>query len=314
MSHTFPYYSADAYLKERFGEKIYKIALNAGFTCPNRDGTKGHGGCIYCSELGSREYASDLTSFSVHDALAEGRALFGEKKTGSRYIAYFQSYTNTYAPPRVLDALFREAMEEPDVVGISIATRPDCVNEECIAMLVKLMQEYPEKLLWLELGIQTIRDDTAMRINRCYPTAIVEDLLSRLSEANIPVILHFIVGLPGETVADLYEDISYVNHLIQQNISVFGIKLHMLHVIAGTTLAAHPEWYPTLTQDEYTDAIVGAIARLHPSVTVHRLTGDGPRLQTLAPKWSLNKRSVLNDIHRKLSTRGITQGCYQEEL
>lgn len=311
--HGRSYYSLDAYLKNTYGEKLYKIALDAGFTCPNRDGTLGYGGCIFCSAGGSGEYAvKTIGQACIKDQLAAGISLFGHKRIGRRFIAYFQAYTNTYGPLPHLHALYTEALREPTVAGISIATRPDCISEDVVTMLVNILEEFPDKFVWIELGLQTIHERTADLIRRGYPLSVYDNCVALLKQAHIPVVTHMILGLPGETEKHM---LSSVDHLNQ--IGTWGIKLQMLHVLRGTELASLYEQnsYRPLSQDAYTDLVIGCLEHLAPDIVVHRLTGDGPKETLIAPLWSLDKRGVLNTLHHTMKTRASYQGrLYTERL
>lgn len=304
--HGKPYYSLDAYLKNTYGEKLYKIAIDAGFTCPNRDGTLGREGCIFCSAGGSGDYAVKAAEhLSVREQLDAGIALFHHKKTGTRFIAYFQAYTNTYGPLPRLYELYREALDEPSVAGISIATRPDCVSVEIIAMLSGLQESYPDKFIWVELGLQTIHEPTAALIRRGYPLSVYDTCISMLHRAHIPVVTHVILGLPGELKEHM---LSTIEHLNRQ--AVWGIKLQLLHVLQGTGLAdlyAQGSYQP-LTQESYTSLVIECLEHLSPDIVIHRLTGDGPRDLLLAPRWSLDKRCVLNTLHRTMKLQSAYQG------
>lgn len=304
--HGKPYYSLDAYLKNTYGEKLYKIAIDAGFTCPNRDGTLGQEGCIFCSAGGSGDYAVKAAEhLSVREQLDAGISLMQRKKTGTRFIAYFQAYTNTYGPLPRLYALYREALDEPSVAGISIATRPDCVSVEIIAMLSGLQETYPDKFIWVELGLQTIHEPTAALIRRGYPLSVYDTCISMLHRAHIPVVTHVILGLPGELKEHM---LSTIEHLNRQ--AVWGIKLQLLHVLQGTGLAdlyAQGSYQP-LTQESYTSLVIECLEHLSPNIVIHRLTGDGPRDLLLAPRWSLDKRCVLNTLHRTMKLQSAYQG------
>lgn len=304
--HGKPYYSLDAYLKNTHGEKLYKIAIDAGFTCPNRDGTLGFDGCLFCSAGGSGDYAVKTAEhLSVREQLTAGIALFHHKKTGTRFIAYFQAYTNTYGPLPHLYALYREALDEPSVAGISIATRPDCISVEIIAMLSGLLEAYPDKFIWVELGLQTIHEPTAALIRRGYPLSVYDACVSMLHRAHIPVITHVILGLPGELKEHVLSTIEHLNRH-----GVWGIKLQLLHVLQGTGLADFyaQGGYQPLTQESYTGLVIDCLELLSPDIVIHRLTGDGPRDLLLAPRWSLDKCSVLNTLHRTMKLQGAYQG------
>lgn len=301
-----PYHSLDYELKKRFGEKIYKIALDAGMTCPNRDGTCGTRGCIFCSAGGSGEFAARKTSAktSIAAQLEQGRQYFGGKNVGRHFIAYFQAYTNTYAPAARLEALYREALDEPAVVGISIGTRPDCLGGDVFELLDQLNKEYRDKQIWIELGLQTIHEDTAALIRRGYPLTVFEQAVTRLKEISLPIIAHVIIGLPGEDRAMMLETCRYLS---ERGIS--GIKLQLLHILKNTDLV---ELYRKKTFDipdmmEYIDIIISCLEILPPGMVIHRVTGDGPKNLLLAPLWSLDKRRVLNTLHQEMRRRGTWQ-------
>jgi len=305
--HGKPYYSLDAYCRNTYSEKLYKIAVDAGMTCPNRDGTKGSRGCIFCSQGGSGDFAVKCTGRSVTEQIREGLSLFREKKTGSRFIAYFQAYTNTYAPPARLRALYTQALAAPETAGISVATRPDCLPEEVLSLLAELQRSFPDKFIWIELGLQTVHDKTADYIRRGYPLSCFTQAVHALNRLRIPVIVHIILGLPGETDSHVYETIDFLNSL-----PVSGIKLQLLHILQHTDLADEYARgaFTTLTLEHYTDLVIRCLERLRPDIVIHRLTGDGPRDLLIAPRWSLDKRKVLNTIHRKMNIQNTFQGKY----
>ena len=298
-----PYYSLDAYFKNTFQHKCYKIALDAGMTCPNRDGSLGSRGCIFCSAGGSGDFAASAGSIDAQ--LAEGLAKFGDKKVGSSFMAYFQAYTNTYAPVEKLRAIYTEALSHPDVCGTSIATRPDCLGDDVLCLLQELTLAFPDKLLWVELGLQTIHPETARYIRRGYPLFVFEEAVRKLKDINIPYIVHVILGLPGEQKSSMYGTIEYLN-----NFAPFGIKLQLLHVLKNTDLATDYAngLFSTLEKDEYLDILIGCMERLSPEIVIHRVTGDGPKDLLIAPTWSLNKRDVLNSLHREMKQRNSYQG------
>ena len=298
-----PYHSLDYYLKNTYGEKIYKIALDAGMTCPNRDGRLDTRGCIFCSAGGSGDFASH--GISIREQLEKGKTLFRDKKTGNRFIAYFQSFTNTYAEPDRLEKLFTEALLEPDVCGISIATRPDCLEQPVIDVLSRLKQQFPNKFIWIELGLQTIHESTALYIRRGYPLIIFEEALARLQTAGIPVIVHMILGLPGETKDMMLATCRYLSQK-----EIFGIKLQLLHILKNTDLAVDlsKKTFEILSFEEYIDIIISCLELLPPDMVIHRVTGDGPKELLIEPTWSLNKRNVLNTLHKELKTRETFQG------
>lgn len=312
--HGKPYYSLDAYCKNTFGEKLYKVSLNAGLSCPNRDGTLDTRGCIFCSS-GSGDFASPLTSGSdlenaFHNAYEKGIHALSGKSTGSRYIAYFQAFTNTYGPLPYLERIYRLAMEEPSVAGISIATRPDALPDEILLLLCRLKEEYAPKFIWIELGLQTIHESTACFIRRGYPLSCFDECLVRLHKAGIPVITHIILGLPGETRKDILETISYLN-----GTPISGIKLQLLHILKGTDLGClyqkNPDRYCTINSpDLYLDILIDCITHLRPDLVIHRVTGDANHTLLLAPLWSSNKRNILNSLHRKMHNADAFQGKF----
>lgn len=301
-----PYYSLDAYCKNTFQHKCYKIALNTHMGCPNRDGTLGTRGCIFCSEGGSGDFAVSTAGKSIREQLQEGLSLFHDKKVGKSFIAYFQAYTNTYAPPDYLEQIYREALSCPDVCGISIATRPDCLPEEVLALLSKLKSEYPDKFIWIELGLQTIHEETAVFIRRGYSLPCFTEAMEKLHALSIPVIVHVILGLPHETPSMMFQTINYINQM-----EPFGVKLQLLHVLKNTDLA---EYYlqgnfEVLTKDVYLNLVISCLERLSPDIVIHRVTGDGPKELLLAPTWSCNKRDVLNSLHQLMKEKDTRQGA-----
>lgn len=296
-----PYYSLDWYLKQTYGTKVYKIALDAGFTCPNRDGRVGTGGCIFCSAGGSGDYAGDRRLI-VDEQLTQGILQCKDPEAG-RYIAYYQAFTNTYADTAYLREVYEPAFRRSEVVAVSIATRPDCIPDNTLALL----HEYNAvKPVWVELGLQTMHDETAEYIRRGYGRSCFADAVARLRACGIPVIVHVILGLPGEDEAMMLQTIDYLNGL-----GISGIKLQLLHVLEGTDLAAdyRAGRFEVLSEDAYVDLVVQCIARLSPNIVIHRITGDGPADLLIAPRWSLHKRAVLNHIHHALKIRGVWQGC-----
>lgn len=295
-----PYYSLDYYLKQSFGEKVYKLALDANMTCPNRDGTLGTRGCIFCSQGGSGEFATKGSSITgqINSSIQFIRS--HTKYTGDKYIAYLQSFSNTYAPVASLRKIYLEALSHPQVVGLSIATRPDCFSPDIYKLLEECQQIKP---VWIELGLQTVHEHTAKRIRRGYPLSCFENTVAQLHRIDIPVITHVILGLPGESREDMLKTISYLNGQYIQ-----GIKLQLLHVLAGTDLAKELPRLSLLTRQEYVELIISCIAHLSPKIVIHRLTGDGAGKLLLAPKWSLDKRGVLNDIAHELKARQVYQG------
>ena len=299
-----PYHSLDYCLKETFGKKVYKLALDGGMTCPNRDGTLGTGGCIFCSAGGSGDFAAPRRR-SMEEQLAEAKERL-KKKLGDRdvsYIAYFQSYTNTYAPLPYLEELFSSAAAAPEIAALSIGTRPDCLPPETVDLLARLNRSKP---VWVELGLQTVHEDTARFIRRGYSMDVFLDAFRRLKEAGIQVIVHVILGLPGETREMMLETVRTVGRLRAD-----GIKLQLLHVLSGTDLGRmyQENPFPVMSLEEYLDLVIDSIALLPPEVVIHRISGDGPKKLLLAPLWSADKRLVLNSLTRRLKERGIFQGC-----
>lgn len=307
-----PYYSLDCYCKETFGEKLYKIALDGGFTCPNRDGAIGYGGCIFCSHGGSGEFAVpvDKNAINISEEIMQGISLFHGKKTGDRFIAYFQAYTGTYDKPDRLYSLYRTALSQDKISGVSIATRPDCLGREVLEVLAALSAEFPDKFIWIELGLQTMHEDTAAYIRRGYKLPVFEKAAADLKKMGIPLIVHMILGLPGEDFSRILETINYIN-----GIKPFGIKLQLLHILKDTDLAADYEkgLISPYSKEEYLHTLLSCITRLDPRIVVHRITGDGPKNLLIAPRWSLNKRDVLNSFHRLCRETGGFQGKYFEK-
>lgn len=288
------FYSLNQYLKETFGEKVYKIALDGGMTCPNRDGTLGIGGCIFCSSGGSGEFAQKLET-TITAQIDDAKARIQKKTDAKKFIAYFQSYTNTYAPVAYLRSLFTEAINHPEVVALSIGTRPDCLPKDVLDLLEELNQIKP---VWVELGLQTIHESTAKYIRRGYELPVYEAAVSALHERGILVITHVILGLPQETEEMMLETVKYLGARHQRG---DGIKLQLLHVLEGTDLAAEYQAgkFEVLTMDAYIDLLMKAVALLPPGMVIHRLTGDGAKKLLIAPKWSGNKKLVLNEVNRR---------------
>lgn len=296
-----PYHSFDYMLKERFGEKIYKVALDAGMTCPNRDGTLGSRGCIFCSAGGSGDFAGSRQD-SITQQIEKQAASIRQKRGVAKFIAYFQAYTNTYAPVDYLRKIYTEAISHPDIVAISIGTRPDCLDEDILQFLDELNQKKP---VWVELGLQTIHETTAQYIRRGYPLSCFEQAVSELRKRNLDVIVHTILGLPGESKNDILSTIEYLNH---QDIQ--GIKLQLLHVLKGTDLAEDylAGKFQVYTMEEYLELVIDCLEHLNPEIVIHRLTGDGPKDLLIAPLWSSAKRTVLNTLHRECKLRHAFQG------
>ena len=313
--HGKPYYSLDAYCKNTFGEKLYKVSIDAGFTCPNRDGTLGTRGCIFCSSGGSGEFASpipqnDASGKYFHQAYMDGISSVSGKSAAKRYIIYFQAYTNTYGPVPYLEQLYRTALNEPSCAGISIATRPDALPDETVELLFRLKNEYKSKFIWIELGLQTIHNRTAEFIRRGYPLSCFEECVKRLHQANIPIITHVILGLPGESIKEILETIAYLNH-----VPIAGIKLQLLHILKDTDLGRlyekSPKDYCTINHlEQYLNILISCLTHLRPDIVVHRLTGDAKRSLLLAPAFSTDKRGILNSLHHQMRDSNAFQGKY----
>ena len=373
-----PYYSLDAYMKYTYGQKVYKIAVDAGLTCPNRDGTLGERGCIFCSAGGSGDFAVPIVggvseggsvyehrskrdvrggastevyhkeydrrgscvdverkTLDVRRQIERGMAKF-HKKVGEKFVIYFQAYTNTYGDPAYLERIWREALEEESVVGISIATRPDCLgipgisisekhaetiagdrrqgtesSETVIGILARLQKEYAArgKFIWIELGLQTMHEKTAEYIRRGYPLSTYEAAIHALADIDIPYITHVILGLPGETEDDMLATVRYV---CGQQAKPFGIKLQLLHVLRGTDLYedyAAGE-FEVLSEDAYIELVIRCLEVIPDDIVIHRVTGDGPKNILAAPLWSGNKRHVLNTLHQKMKIEKREQGTW----
>lgn len=301
-----PYHSLDYALKKQFGKKVYKLALDGGMTCPNRDGTLGSEGCVFCSQGGSGEFAQARhKGGDVWQQIEAAKDRVAQKiaKDGP-FIAYFQSYTNTYGPVSYLEPLFRRALDHPQVAALSVGTRPDCLPEDVVELLGRLNERKP---VWVELGLQTIHEATAERICRGYGLPVFEDAFRRLKEAGLTVIAHVILGLPKETEEMMLKTVDYLGRL-----PIDGIKLQLLHILEGTALADCYQKAPfaLLSFEEYTDLVVRCIGILPPHVVIHRISGDGPKKLLIGPKWSGHKRLVLNTIAKKLRENGVYQGKF----
>ena len=296
-----PYHSLDHMLRERFGEKVYKVTLNGGMSCPNRDGKLGSRGCIFCSAGGSGDFAADA-ELSVTEQIDSQIALLSAKRPIHKYIAYFQAYTNTYAPVEYLRKIFTEALAHPSVVALSIGTRPDCLGEDVLELLNELNQRKP---VWVELGLQTMHERTAAYIRRGYPLSCFEDAVQNLRKRQIEVIVHTILGLPGESEKDILETMQYLNG---QDIQ--GIKLQLLHVLKGTDLAEDyvARKFRVYEREEYLNLLIDCLEHLDPSIVIHRMTGDGPVKLLIAPLWASRKREVLNLLHHEMKVRNSWQG------
>ena len=288
------YRTLNEHYREKFGCKVYRLAIDAGFTCPNRDGTLGTGGCIFCSAYGSGEFAEQGTDLT--EQLQQAKRRVEAKNKDGKYIAYFQSFTNTYAPVSRLEKLYREAMSAPDIVGLTIGTRPDCLPEDVVALLSKLNREKP---VTVELGLQTVHTDSVRYIRRGYVNQIYFDAVARLKAAGIEVVTHIILGLPGETAEMAAET-------TRQAVAAGtdGVKFHLLHVLRGTDLARDylAGKLRCLELEEYAQWLKSCLAEVPPHVTVYRITGDGAKRDLIAPLWSADKKRVLNYLNQSLGT------------
>lgn len=295
----------NAYLKNRFGRKIYKLTLDGGMTCPNRDGKVGFGGCIFCGGNGSGSFCPSV-DLSITAQIEEGKKLLKNKIKEGGYIAYFQSHTNTYAAVPYLRKIFYEAVNHPDIVGISIGTRPDCLEDDVLKLLEELAKIKP---LWVELGLQTINENTAKLINRCYPLKVYDQAVKNLKSIGAEVVTHVILGLPGETEEQMLETVAYSSKVSD------GIKLQLLHVLRDTKLYEmyQKEPFKIFSMEEYTELLCRCIEIIPKNVVIHRMTGDGDKRLLVEPMWSGNKKVVLNYINKAFSEKDIVQGSKAEE-
>ena len=295
------YNSFSAAMKKRFGTKVYKLALDGGFTCPNRDGTLDTRGCIFCSGKGSGDFSQPFSG-DMFGQIQAAKALISGKIHDGKYIAYFQSFTNTYAPVQYLKNVFSSAISHPDIAALSIATRPDCLENEKIRLLSDLNRIKP---VWVELGLQTTNPKTAQYIRRGYDLPVFDGAIRRLKSAGLEVIVHMIIGLPGENSVDMYSTAEYISRS-----GADGIKLQLLHVLRGTDLYTDylAGKFRTLELDEYICLLEGCLRRIRPEIVIHRLTGDGAKRDLAAPLWSGNKKMVLNAINRSFASDNLIQG------
>ncbi len=293
------YRSLNSYLQETFGEKVYKLALDGGFTCPTRDGTLDTRGCIFCAG-GSGDFAVPVGG-DVYAAIKKAKERVADKG-GKRFIAYFQSYTGTYAPVGRLHDLYTRAITHPDVAALSVATRPDCLPGEVIALLAELNTIKP---VWVELGLQTVHEETARYIRRGWALPVFDSAVKNLREAGLTVIVHMILGLPGETPEMMAETARYIGESGAQ-----GVKFQLLHVLEGTDLAEDYRRgvFRTLTMDEYIDVLESCVESVPADMVIHRLTGDGAKKNLIAPLWSADKKRVLNEIRRRFELDSVQQG------
>ncbi len=291
----------NSYYKNKFGCKIYKLSLNGGMTCPNRDGTLGTNGCIFCSRGGSGDFASH-SSLSIPEQIEEAKKLVSRKISDGKYIAYFQAYTNTYADVFYLKKIYYDAIAPDDIVGISIATRPDCLNEDVIELLDEINHIKP---VYIELGLQTIHEESAQFIRRGYDLSVFEKAIASLFAINVNIVVHLIIGLPHESKEMILESIKYLNQF-----PIHGVKLQLLHILKNTDLADYYEQtnFPVLSLEEYTEIIAACIEHLRLDIVIHRMTGDGNKRELIAPLWSADKKRVLNYMNKYFSEHNIVQG------
>jgi radical SAM protein (TIGR01212 family) len=298
------YNSISDFLKKEFGHKTVKLSIDAGFTCPNRDGTAGYGGCAFCSEGGSGELASHAaaTSTDYSASITEQISRLSEKWPDAVYLAYFQSFTNTYAPVEVLRERYYAALNDPRISGIAIATRPDCLGDDVLGLLEEINRDH---FMWVELGLQSTHAETLKAMNTCYTPEAYEKAADALISRGIRVVTHLILGLPGETEEMMLESVRRVCSR-----PVFGIKLHLMNIVKTSPLyRAMPDYVPFASIEEYVDLAVRCLEIIPPEVTIHRLTGDVPRKILVSPEWSYKKRTILNMINRELKTRDTRQGA-----
>ena len=298
-----PYYSLDAYLKQMFGEKIYRLSLDGGFSCPNRDGTLGTRGCSFCSAGGSGDFAADRRK-TVTAQLSEAKERIAAKTNAKHFIAYFQAYTNTYADISYLRTVFSEAMRPDEIVALSIATRVDCLDDGVLLLLCELRETF-HKPIWVELGVQSTCDESLRHVRSGFTYADCADTIRRLHRYDIPSIVHLILGLPGESREQMLASVKKVCTL-----PISGLKLQLLHILSGTDLAeeyaAKP--FPVFDMEDYCQFLVTCVEHVPPHIVLHRITGDGPKKLLLAPAWSADKKRVLNRIHAVFRERDTWQG------
>lgn len=294
------YNSLNNYLRNKFGKKVYKISIDGGFTCPNRDGKISTGGCIFCSAKGSGDFATSK-SLSITQQIEQGKERVRSKTKDNSFIAYFQAFTNTYAPIDVLESKFTEAINHKDIVALSVATRPDCVDDNVLKLLEKLNKIKP---VWVELGLQTIKESSVDYIRRGYENSVYVDTATKLRNIGIEVITHIILGLPNESKFDMLRSVDFACKYSD------GIKLQLLHILKGTDLLKDYEdsKFNALTMEQYIDILCDAVSIIPKNVVIHRLTGDGDKKILVAPLWSGNKKVVLNTINKTFEERNIIQG------
>ena len=295
-------------LRKTFGRRTVKLSIDAGFTCPNRDGTCGYGGCAFCSGDGSGELAAHLSAdtealaSAISSSISEQISLLSDKWPDAAYIAYFQSHTNTYAPVSILRRLYYQALDDPRISGIAIATRPDCLGEDVLDLLEEISRSH---YMWVELGLQIIHEETSLAMGIGYDLEVYDCAVSELLSRGIRVVTHLILGLPGETEEMMLDSVRYVCSQ-----PIFGIKLHLMNVVKTSRLSEMmPDYVPFGSIEEYADLVVRCLEIIPPEITIHRLTGDVPRRLLIAPEWSYRKRTILNKINSELAARDTHQGA-----
>lgn len=295
------YHTLNYFYHHTFHSKVFKISLNGGFSCPNLDGTKGYGGCIYCSKSGSGDFAGKKQD-SIEKQWQQGLEMMHKKWPDGKLIAYFQARTNTYAEVEELKKKFEPVLNYPNVIGLALATRPDAITDECLDYLEDLSKR---TYLMIELGLQTIHETTSKLINRCHTTKEFDDMVKKLRARNINVIVHIINGLPYETKEMMLETVKHINQL-----DIQGIKIHMLHIIKDTPLATMYKKNPfhVLTREEYVDIVIEQLELLRPEIVIHRITGDPVKEDLISPTWLLKKFCVLNEIDKEMVKRNTYQG------
>ena len=300
------YHTLDYYYKNRFNEKIFKVSLNANFSCPNIDGTVGYGGCIYCSKTGSGEFAGNKED-EIEKQFNEIKNMMHKKWPKAKYIGYFQARTNTYAPVEKLKSLYEKILNQKNVIGLNIATRPDSITDECLDYLTELNKK---TYLTIELGLQTTKEDTSKLINRCHTLECFENMVKKLRERNIDVVVHIINGLPYETKDDMLNTVKYLNKL-----DIQGIKIHMLSITKDTAIEKmyKKEKFNLLSKEEYIDIVIDQLEILRPEIVIHRITGDPKLDELIEPKWLTKKFCVLNDIDKEMVKRNTYQGIKTSE-
>lgn len=294
-------YTLNDFFKDKFNEKIYKVSIDGGFTCPNRDGKLSKGGCIFCSENGSGDFTSGKLK-SIHTQINEQIELLSNKYKGNKYIAYFQNFTNTYADVNYLKKVYEEALLHENIIGLVIATRPDCLDDDILELLNELNKK---TFLWIELGLQTINDKVAKYFNRAYETIIYEKATKNLRNLNIKFVTHIIIGLPKEEKNDYLK-----TAIFSQNCGTWGIKIHLMYVTKNTPLEKLYQNgnLKVQTKEEYIEKVVNILEHISPEIVIHRLTGDGNKKTLIAPLWSIKKIDVLNSVHKEIKKRNTYQG------